>query len=598
MSTRNLNAALEYARYGWAVFPLRPNTKVPLSLHGFHDATTDVAQITRWWQSVPNAGIGIATGTPSGLIVLDVDPRNGGTQSLAAIEAQYDGVFDTAETLTGGGGRHFYFAHPGKDYILPSAKPWPGIDIKAEGGYVAACPSIHPSGIMYRWASGKEPDRKALQAAPEWLISLLKERRKTLAADVIPSEDRKKLKQGSRNDGLASLAGTMQRRGMSFDAILAAILAENGAKCAPPLPEEEVVAIVKSVSRYAPDEDSTPQNEPAIRTPRMDVTGALSEDPPSVEWLLEGWIAKGDLGLISGDPGAGKSWLMYDLGLSGASGFPIWEHFAHEPFRVLMVDEENHPDDVRRRLYDIALARGIKAADLEDRLVIAEPKHGFSFRSGRAVRQLEATIEDTQPDLIIFDSMTAITTVKDEADPIQVRQFFHDHVLQLQRVCNSSILLVHHTNKGVYLKDRASRNPGFVRGSIDMIGGPDTVMLADSQAKYGVSVLTSLKTRRGAAPEPIEFVIRDAPNGGVSPVVTSGNPSCSNVRDLILFRLQDEIWVDNLFEKVQALSPNKQVTRSSFDSAACRLEQEGKIEKMPSDIPKRKIYRIKNNSKD
>src|SRR2546425_394055 len=104
---RHLEAAKMYVSYGWKVFPLRPREKTPLSLHGFHDATLDLAQVGRWWTEIPDAGIGIATGAGSGIIVLDIDPRNGGDESLAAVRAQYEKWEDTAETLTGGGGRHF-----------------------------------------------------------------------------------------------------------------------------------------------------------------------------------------------------------------------------------------------------------------------------------------------------------------------------------------------------------------------------------------------------------------------------------------------------------------------------------------------------------
>ena len=87
--------------------------KHPRTLHGFKDATTDLALIEAWWKQWPDANIGIPTGTPSGLLVLDVDPRNGGQESLDGLIVEHGRFPDTAEQMTGGGGRHIIFRHPG-----------------------------------------------------------------------------------------------------------------------------------------------------------------------------------------------------------------------------------------------------------------------------------------------------------------------------------------------------------------------------------------------------------------------------------------------------------------------------------------------------
>jgi len=141
-----VDVALEYAERGWYVFPLVAGGKTPLTAHGLKDATTDSEQIGEWWTRWPDANVGIATGRGSDLVVVDVDPRHGGTlASLGELPR-------TARVRTGGGGWHLYFRYPqGEDVRNSSNKVAPGIDVRGEGGYVVAPGSLHESGRRYEW---------------------------------------------------------------------------------------------------------------------------------------------------------------------------------------------------------------------------------------------------------------------------------------------------------------------------------------------------------------------------------------------------------------------------------------------------------------
>jgi hypothetical protein len=166
---RMLNAALRYAAHGWPVFPLHsirndgrctcsdPDEcgtnagKHPRTEHGLHDATVDEAQICKWWRRWPNANIGVPTGAASGLMVLDIDPRHGGSESLEVLLRKFGPLPNTLEQLTGGDGRHIVLKHPG-GHIPSRALPGAiGIDVKADGGYIVVAPSLHRSGKRYAW---------------------------------------------------------------------------------------------------------------------------------------------------------------------------------------------------------------------------------------------------------------------------------------------------------------------------------------------------------------------------------------------------------------------------------------------------------------
>lgn len=513
-----LGMALVLARQvGWKVFPLRPSDKRPLSLHGFHDATLDPKQIEAWWRAEPNAGIGVATGSPSGVVVLDVDPRNGGRESVHAIVAQYGALPDTVVCQTGGGGQHYYFRLP-PDEVAPSSKPFAGIDLKADGGYVVVPPSFHPSGVVYRWEGKFHPDR--LAPCPEWLLAILRSGQQRLAKEAIPGRDDTEngwgYRLGARNSSLASLAGTMRRRGFGVEAIQAALLVENTARCIPPLSDSEVSAIAASVARYEPEATAVPPTSPPSRTHHrfLDLHSALLAPPPEVNWFLDGWLAHGDISLIAGVPGSGKSWFVLDLAIGAALGRSVWDHFPQEGFqRVLLVDEENPLDEVKRRLWLVSRAYGISPDEIKhlvENILVTLPRQGFSFRSQASVQWLYETIRAHRPTLIIFDSVTAINTVVEEGNPIQVRQFFHDQLAPLQSLVpgqTPTILLVHHTNKLAYRLDPEVENAGLVRGSIDYLAAPDSVFLL-AQKDSALSLI-NLKPRRGKAPSTLKMEVRD-----------------------------------------------------------------------------------------
>jgi len=247
-----LIAALEYARRGWAVLPLMPTTKRPLGMlvpHGFQEATTNEEMIRQWWERCPTANVGIRTGVESGLVVLDIDPRHSGDDNLWELEQQHGELPLTVGSLTGGGGAHFFFLHPGG--VIKYKTLAPGVEVKADGGYVVAPPSIHPTGESYCWEVASHPDDVALAALPEWLFRLMR-RESVLANGSHFSTCNTIIPEGQRHNILLSLAGTMRSKGMSAEAITQALLVENRLRCIPLFHELEVKKLAQSVARYEP----------------------------------------------------------------------------------------------------------------------------------------------------------------------------------------------------------------------------------------------------------------------------------------------------------------------------------------------------------
>jgi hypothetical protein len=242
-------AALDYLRRGWSVIPMRPRDKRPaVRWQDFQTMRPAKDEVRDWFRRFPGDNLGVVTGAVSGLVVLDLDPRHGGEESLARLERDHGPLPPTPEAATGGGGRHLYFAHPGGS-VRNRVGIAPGIDLRGDGGCVVAPPSVHPSGNPYRWASGRGPGELAPQPLPGWLRRLAS----GSGRGHTPAHWRELLRQGvpegQRNDTVASVTGHLLWHGVDPDVTLELMLCWNRVRCRPPLSDAEVARTVQSIAR-------------------------------------------------------------------------------------------------------------------------------------------------------------------------------------------------------------------------------------------------------------------------------------------------------------------------------------------------------------
>ena len=372
--------ALYHAALGFPVLPLhsvvngqcscadpdcRSPAKHPRTPHGVKDASRDPKQIRAWFEKWPEANVGIATGSESGLIVIDIDPRNGGEVSFAQLRKELPDAFvDLMEVRTGSGGRHLQFQC--SDPLPSRANILPGIDVKGDGGYVVAPSSIHASGQRYRYVPGNGPAPPPLQLALRELIlskaqahradaASLKVTLDTLrVSDTIKQLIREGKPAGQRSEAIFASIRAMVKAGHSDDEIRAVLLDPDNKLSDKPR-EKGVAWLDGEISRARQKGDSvgcsagltTAVRPGPDQTPEVWCLADVERE--EVQWLWLPYIPIGKLTIIEGDPGVGKSWLTTAIAaaVSKAAHLPGDEP-PRKSRRVLVLTAEDGLSDTLR----------------------------------------------------------------------------------------------------------------------------------------------------------------------------------------------------------------------------------------------------------
>jgi hypothetical protein len=292
--------------------------------------------------------------------------------------------------------------------------------------------------------------------------------------------------EGQRNSLLTSLAGSLRRRGASPEALEAALSAVNRAQCNPPLPEGEVRAIARSVGRYAPSPFSAAQ---AALVPLESI------ERHEVQFLINPYIPRGEITLLDGNPGIGKSWvwMAFVAGLTGSKSCPVpYDHTARQDCRVVILTSEDDPNKTLRPRLE-ALGAGLPL------ISIAKVGENFSATAAdlEAVRPL---VTQAAPDLVVIDPLTLwITTTTTDTDKAeQVRRVLTPLVV-LARELNCAILCVRHFRKS----GGAAIHRGL--GSIDFTGTARSLLVVDRDKNSGQRAVAHAKSNLAVAGETLSF---------------------------------------------------------------------------------------------
>ncbi len=472
--------ALALARRGFKVFPLEPNSKTPPLIRDWpQKATTDTKQIAEWWLVTPTANVGIHC---EGMVVVDVDPRNGGDASLDYLEMM-DGVPPTLTTITPSGGRHLFYklpeGHPG---VKNSAgKVMRGIDIKSTRGYVLGPGSVIAAG-EYKF----DPAVTEIADAPEWLVrecGLFTEREQSPGVNIpdappeivaqarewVQMQDRAIQGQGGDARTFAVACGLRDRALSQAQAL--DLLQDWNTSCEPPWDLNDLETKVRHAYKYATGEVGSkavlPTDFPIVGPaeppkPQPKPTGIFSladmaKREVRAEYLIKGLIQKNSYVMFYGDSGQGKTFAALDMAYCIAAG-KEWFGRRVKQAPVLYIGFEAFGGLHRRAQ---ALQRKHGAGEVP----LFFMPGTFNLRDPEGRRALAAAISELPevPQFIVMDTLAYALQGGDENSAQDVGAF-NSAVQALIQATGACVMVIHHTGKDA---TKGARGSSALRAAVD-----------------------------------------------------------------------------------------------------------------------------------
>ena len=597
-------AAVKYASFGWGVIRLHHVLedgscsctnpacssigKHPLDPKGASLPEHDAEHVAHLWDETPNANIGIVAGTSS-LLILDFDT----TDALHKFTTQADTatlkLLKRSPSVKTGRGIHIYLEDPTGGYSPSVGKNGQsGVDIRAGVSYVVAPPSNHANGTTYTWR--RYPTTPPEPPTP-WLDAYIRER---YDAPARIYEVGDQIIEGNRNEALTSIAGTMRRRGLTEQAIRAALIEENTLRCKPPLPTHEVEAIARSVGRYAPaDVPLTNQRQDvATIAKELEERGEqarytfLSEQEilnlPDIEYLVDGLLPIDGYGMVYGKRGSGKTFEMLHFALSIATGLKYRGRRVQQGGVAYIMSEG--AAGLKKRLTAWKHHHEIAALDEFYALTTSVQLNDPELRA-----HLDLAIERIPADvkLLIIDTLARSVSGLDENSSADMTRFI-GYVDEIRQRRGLAVVVVHH----------AGWNEGHERGST-VIGDAADWICKVSRDEEQVVVKTE-KVKDDELPRPIRLDM--VPIDGTGSIILQEADEEAVRDDLVdaiirIVKHHKEITerelLTNLEERNVKTSQNTVKSRWEKTPGAFKHEHIERVDGVNDDNKQCKIWRIR-----
>ena len=511
-----LEAALSYAKQGWGVLPLHTLSngrcscgkkcaspgKHPVTANGLKDASINQKQIEKWWKG-RKWNVGIVTGSPSnGLVVIDFDGHKNGLDAIPALNLP-----DTFKVKTGSG-EHWYF-HSDEDVRNSQHKLAPGVDVRGEGGYVVAPPSIHHTGNHYEVINPvpveELPDHIIRQLAQPVVLSpittgnqdddLIVRDDSLMPGQVIEG-------QASRHEFLISAAGRLHNAGLTGLELEIALKGINQQRCRPPKPDIEVSKIAQWVSTkpsanplpaQVNDQTPTQQQQPPTQPQPGSWAAHTGKGSSQLEIISMGDVLNtlyapqepvlrslypGQWGIVAAVSNLGKTTMLFNLCLSLACGRPFLPITpdVSKPRRILYLDYEQRREDLQwnfLRMIQVLTPAEQVLAEENLQFVCPPEMNGqpFIVSEPPAQKYLAELLKRERYDLCVIDTLGQATYLNDENSNSEIQKKV---VTPFRRIANFSgcaILAIHHEGKGDNKSEGEHSAQFRTRGASALVSG-------------------------------------------------------------------------------------------------------------------------------
>lgn len=453
-------AALNLAASGFAVFPLWPRAKTPLTRDGFKSATCEPSKISAWWAAAPGANLGISI--PSDMLVLDIDSDG----ALMALENN-GAVVPATVTAKTPRGRHYWFRLPEGFDAHPRVGIVPGADLRAKGSYVVAPPSINEAGIPYAWEVA--PEENAFADAPDWLLNFARGARAAGPSGTPAGEHIDAaavlagVAEGSRDVTLFRYACKLRSQGREFAEARALVLHAAGA-CSPRFPEPEALRKLEQAWKYeGPAKDQQPD---AFKVwAAQDFFATVFPRPT---WFVDQILPDG-LTLVVSPAKVGKTFLVGNVALAIGYGGNALNSPAYKATRsgVLYLDLEQEESRSQERW------KGMLAGEPPPLSI----RYAFKWRRlGDGCLEALKRLLDSAPAIgvVVIDVLSLIWPDEEKGGGNAYHREYRVMSALREFAAEQKIALiaVHHTNRSV-TADPLDR----ISGTAAMAGVPDVLWI-------------------------------------------------------------------------------------------------------------------------
>lgn len=530
MQTSTLEWAKFYVKKGFSVIPLCERDKKPalLSWKKYQQVKPTEDALRTAFGNGSSSNIGIVTVAISGLAVVDVDKPE-------LYEEDSPIILPPTPIVKTGKGLHYYYKYRDGARNFQGREDMPGIDLRGDGGYVVAPPSIHPSGHQYQWIEGAGPDDLPFAELPEIFLTTKQKHNKPL------QELLNGVKEGKRNGSLTRLVGSKAKAGLTYDECLQFALDWNE-KNSPPLAEEEVERTVKSIY------DKEAQKSATRRIELVTFADILRMPQDTTPAIIEGVLNKGEAALITGPAGIGKSTMILDLCMALASAQPFMGEYAiATPHQMLLIQAENTLKTTQERL--VRLTQDLPGDKITALQNIYSPWQNNSpqligkiaDQNGNKTPFLQ-TVEDlicqAKADVVIFDPLISYHDSPENSNT-EMRKAL-DILTELSIKHALTVILTHHHGKMYQEGSNMSRGASAI---VDWASSILT-LTKHKNPQYHCVEATWTKTRSFAPPEPLIFELTEGRFRNFN--INGGKPSAADVAKVFQDANSNTIFGSNI----------------------------------------------------